>query len=62
MEIRVDPEICISCGACIDVCPDVYDWDDNGKAHNQVEEVPSNLVDCAREGLESCPVDAIKEV
>ncbi len=62
MEVFVDPEICIGCGACIDVCPEVYDWDDEGKARNQLEEVPSSLEGCAREGLESCPVEAIREV
>jgi ferredoxin len=62
MEVFVDPDLCISCGTCIDICPGVYDWDDSGKAHNQIEEVPPNLEDCAREGLESCPVDAIREV
>lgn len=61
MEVQVEPEICISCGTCIDICPEVYDWDDNGKAHSQVDDVPPNLESCAREGLESCPVDAIKE-
>lgn len=62
MEIFVDPDICISCGTCIDICPDVFDWDDSGKACNQVEEVPPGLEGCAREGLENCPVDAIREV
>ena len=61
MEVYIDPDLCISCGTCIDICPEVYDWDDNGKAHNQLEHVPPELEDCAREGLESCPVEAIKE-
>ncbi len=61
MEVFVDPDICISCGTCIDICPEVYDWDDSGKARNQLDEVPATLEDCAREGLESCPVEAIKE-
>ncbi len=61
MEVYVDPDICISCGTCINICPEVYDWDEDGKAHCLYEEVPVDLEDCAQEALESCPVDAIKE-
>jgi ferredoxin len=61
MDVFVDPEICISCGTCIDLCPEVYDWDDDGRAKAIEEEVPDELEDSAREALESCPVDAIQE-
>jgi len=61
MKVRVDPELCIACGACISVAPDVYDWDEEGKARAVVEEVPPELEELAREGLESCPTEAIKE-
>lgn len=62
MKVFVDPEVCISCGTCIDICPEVYDWNDEGKAHSLYDEVPEDLEECAKEGLESCPVEAIKEV
>jgi len=26
MEVYVDPDLCISCGTCIDICPEIYDW------------------------------------
>lgn len=58
-EVYVDPDICISCGTCIDMCPEIYDWDDEGKAE-AVDEVPDDLEECVQEALESCPVDAIK--
>jgi len=29
---KVDKELCISCGNCVDLCPDVFIWDDEGKA------------------------------
>ncbi|MGI6405680.1 MAG: ferredoxin [Syntrophaceticus sp.] len=58
-EVYVDPDICISCGTCIDMCPEIYDWDDEGKAE-AVDEVPDELEECAQDALESCPVDAIK--
>ena len=59
MDVYVDPDICISCGTCIDLCPEIYDWDDEGKAQATSDEVPEDLEECAQEALESCPVDAI---
>jgi ferredoxin len=61
MEVQVDPEICISCGTCVDLCPDIFDWDDDGKAKAVIDEVPEEKEDCARETVDSCPVEAIKE-
>ncbi|NQS76028.1 MAG: ferredoxin [Peptococcaceae bacterium] len=61
MRVTVDQELCISCGACIDVCPEVFDWNDDDKAHSIVDEVPEELEDEAREALESCPTEAISE-
>ena len=61
MRVKVDQELCISCGACIDVCPEVFDWNDDEKAHSIVEEVPAEMEDQANEALESCPTDAISE-
>lgn len=61
MRVKVDQELCISCGACIDVCPEVFDWNEDDKAHSIVEEVPAEMEDQANEALESCPTNAITE-
>lgn len=61
MKVHVDPDLCISCGACVDICPDVFDWNDDGVAQEQVDEVPEDLEDHAKEAVESCPTDAIVE-
>lgn len=62
MKVQVDPDVCIACGACISLASDVYDWDDNGKAKAINGEVPNDKESAAREGLESCPTEAIKEI
>lgn len=62
MKVSVDQDLCIACGACIDLAPSVYDWDDEGLAHVIVEEVPEEVEDLAREAVESCPTEAIKEI
>lgn len=62
MKVKVDPELCIACGACISLAPEVYDWDDDGKAKAIAAEVPSDKEGEAKEALESCPTEAIKEI
>lgn len=62
MKWYVDQDLCISCGACVSICPDYYTWNDDDKAEAKDEDVPGNLMDEARDGAESCPTDAIKEV
>lgn len=62
MKVYVDQDLCIACGTCIDLAPDVFDWDDEGLARVTVEEVPEDLEDAARESVESCPTEAIKEI
>lgn len=62
MKVHVDPDVCIACGACISVASEVYGWDEDGKAKAIKEEVPNENEDAAREGLESCPTEAIKEI
>ncbi len=61
MKVHVDPDLCISCGACVDICPDVFDWNEEGIAQEQVDEVPEDFEDQAKEAVESCPTDAISE-
>lgn len=61
VRVHVDPDLCISCGSCVDICPDVFDWNEDGIAEEQVDEVPEDLEDLAREAVESCPTDAIMD-
>lgn len=59
MRVEVDQELCISCGACIDACPEVFDWNEDDKAHSIVDEVPADMEDQANEAADSCPTNAI---
>ena len=43
VRLYVDQDLCISCGACIALCPDVFDWNDDEKAHVIVDPVPEDL-------------------
>jgi len=61
MEVFVDPDLCIECGQCIEICPAVFEWDEEGKAHAAVEAVPPEEEASCQEAIENCPTEAIKE-
>lgn len=61
MKLYVDQDLCIACGACISLCPEVYDWNDDGKAQVTVDEVPAGAEESAADAMDSCPTEAIKE-
>ncbi|MFX0089119.1 MAG: ferredoxin [Promethearchaeota archaeon] len=70
--MKIDRNLCIACGVCYSLCEDVYETDDEGKSRivdrflkEQNEdfstgEIDDSLKDCAKEGADSCPVDAIE--
>jgi len=57
-KIIVDQELCIGCGVCASLCPDVFELQDDGKAKVVDEENCENC-DC-EEVVNNCPVGAIK--
>ena len=44
---------------CPSICPEVFDMDDDGKAHTIVDEVPAGKEDETQDAADSCPVTAI---
>lgn len=60
MKVKVDQENCIGCGMCIDICPKVFKYNDEGKSEPVSEEVPEDLKDKTLEAKNVCPVDAIE--
>ncbi|MGE5598825.1 MAG: ferredoxin [Bacteroidota bacterium] len=62
MEFRVDQDLCISCGLCVNHCPEVFDWNDDGKADAMRNPVPPETEDCCKEAAADCPTAAISEL
>ena len=57
-KIIVDQELCIGCGVCANLCPDVFEIQDNGKAKVVNKDSCENC-DC-EDAVNNCPVGAIK--
>ncbi|MBD3355466.1 ferredoxin [Candidatus Woesearchaeota archaeon] len=53
--VKVDKEKCIGCGACTAVCGDVFEIKDTKAFAKE----PETDKECAKEGADACPVDAI---
>lgn len=56
-ELKVDDELCIGCGTCIEICPEVFALNEEGKAYVKNQEGCSTC-NC-EEAINSCPVSAI---
>lgn len=58
MKVYVDHEGCISCGICVNTCPDVFEFDEDDKSvvKKQPEQYEEDEV---RDAAESCPVSVI---
>lgn len=59
MKAFIDRDGCISCGLCIDTCPEVFRMADDDLAEVFVDEVPTDAEDSAVEAQENCPVSVI---
>ncbi|MBP7060230.1 MAG: ferredoxin [Lachnospiraceae bacterium] len=59
MKANVDQDLCIGCGMCTGVAPEVFQMNDDGKAeaYAEYDETGAALVDSAVDG---CPVAAIQ--
>lgn len=59
MKAYVDDGLCIGCGTCPEVCPEVFHMTDEGIAHAIDSDIPADLEGKAKQACDSCPVDAI---
>ncbi len=56
-EIVVDKEKCISCGACMSICPKVFQR--NGSGKSEVRGDADIMLPCVDTAIEACPTQAI---
>lgn len=60
MEVKVDQDLCISCGLCVSNCPDIFGWNQEEKAEAVKKKVEDDLEDCVQDAADGCPTDAIE--
>lgn len=53
---KVDKDLCIGCGLCVSLCPEVFELGKDGKSEVKNPSGPCDL----KEVVESCPVGAIE--
>ncbi len=60
MKVEVNQDMCIGCGLCTNIAPDVFFMNDEGKAKAIDDEITEKDQLLAEEAVNSCPVSAIK--
>jgi len=58
MKAQVNAELCVGCGLCVDVCPDVFVMEED-KAKVKANPVPSGSEESCNKTKEDCPVEAV---
>jgi len=62
MSKKICIEGCIGCSACVIICPELFNLNENRQAYNLYgadAEIPEDLEDSVLEAIDACPVCAI---
>ena len=60
MRAFVDQDMCIGCGLCEGICPEVFRMNESGLAE-AFEDTTDENREAVMEAIDSCPVTAIRE-
>ncbi len=59
MKAYIDEDACIGCGACVDICPEVFEMDED-VAVVKTATVADEHEEKAEEAAANCPTEAIE--
>lgn len=59
MKASVDQDGCISCGLCVDICPEVFSYNENEISQAIEGDIPEKYISQAEEARDGCPVSVI---
>jgi ferredoxin len=60
MKVCIDSNLCNGSGVCIEVCPEVFELNDQGATVAKCDQVPSECAQACMEASQKCPTGAIK--
>jgi ferredoxin len=60
VKASVDPDLCQGHARCWEICPEVFQLDEEGHGYVTTPDVPAELEDRAREAANNCPERAIE--
>lgn len=60
-KIEVNKDKCLGCGMCVGINSDVFDFDDDGLAKANNDNINEENEEEVKEAINSCPVGAIEE-
>ncbi len=58
MKVKVDAELCVGCGLCVNTSPEIFEMQDD-KAIIKSGTVPSEQEQSCQQSKDECPVEAI---
>ncbi|MEL7626870.1 MAG: ferredoxin [Anaerolineaceae bacterium] len=59
MKAVVNPDLCIGCGICEGIVPEVFSLLNEPYAEVQLDPIPEEFQEAVREASEECPEEAI---
>lgn len=62
LKVVANRSACCGYGVCAEICPEVYQLDNNGIVVLATDTVPAGLEEKAREGAAACPQNALEVV
>ncbi len=58
-KVEVNSEGCISCWACVAICPNIFKFNDNNKSYAVKQPDTPEELECAKQAAAACPVMVI---
>lgn len=62
MKVKVNKDICIGCGACQAIVPEIFEIEDDGLAVAKDVEINNEIKEDVIDAVEGCPTSAIDEI
>ncbi len=60
-KVKQDRNCCIGCGACVGLCPEVFEMASDGKAKAKTTSITDNaIIEKAKQAEAACPGKCIK--